>query len=51
VSAAGFEDPAASRYAMLRLLAPLFLLLVLPGIWLVARIRRVQRVRYIRRHD
>ncbi|PTM57026.1 hypothetical protein [Phreatobacter oligotrophus] len=51
VSAAGFEDPAASRYAMLRLLAPLYLLLVLPGIWLVARVRRVQRVRYIRRRD
>ncbi len=51
VSEAGFEDPAASRHAMLRLLAPLYLLLVLPGIWLVARVRRVQRVRYIRRRD
>ncbi|MGU9981402.1 hypothetical protein ACJ4V0_15305 [Phreatobacter sp. HK31-P] len=42
---AGTEDRSVSRYAMLRLLAPFYIGLVLPGIWLVFRIRSVQRLR------
>lgn len=41
------EDRAASRHAMLRVLAPLYVVLILPGIWLVLRIRSVQRLRSI----
>lgn len=44
-SDAEIEEKAVSRYAMLRLLAPLYVLLVLPGLWLVFRIRSVQRLR------
>ncbi|MDP3548624.1 MAG: hypothetical protein Q8S29_20820 [Phreatobacter sp.] len=47
----GTEDEVASRYAMLRLLAPFYVLLILPGIWLVFRIRSVQRLRSIPLRD
>ena len=45
------EDKPASRYAMLRLLAPLSIALTLPGIWLAFRIRSVQRQRSIPMRD
>lgn len=44
-SEAGVEDTAASRFAMLRVLSPIFALLTLPGLLLAFRIRTVQRVR------
>lgn len=47
-SEAGHEDHATSRFAMLRLLAPLYLLMVVPGIWLVFRIRTIRRTRETR---
>ena len=46
-SADGTENETAGRYAMLRLLAPLYVILILPGIWLVFRIRSTQRLRSI----
>ena len=47
----GNEDKEASRHAMLRLLAPLYVLLVLPGLWLAFQIRSVQRMRSIPLRD
>ncbi|WP_439576160.1 hypothetical protein [Phreatobacter sp.] len=47
----GHEDHAVSRFAMLRLLAPLYLLIVVPGIWLVFRIRTMRRTRAVPMKD
>lgn len=50
-TATGDEDHGASRFAMLRLLAPLYLLMVVPGIFLVFRIRTIRRTRAVPMKD
>lgn len=45
LDAAGREDMEAGRLATVRLLAPLFLLIAVPALWLVSRIRTIRRGR------